>query len=78
MEGDFRASAVDGGRVREADPSKHGLKRDAVAKRCLEAVDKREKAVFIPTLTGRVGHLVYWLFPSIIERIAAKKYNYTA
>ncbi|KAI0661549.1 NAD-P-binding protein [Cubamyces menziesii] len=78
VEGDFRASAVDGGPVREADPSKHGLKRDAVAKRCLEAVDQREKAVFIPTFTGRVGHLGYWLFPSIIERIAARKYNYTA
>ncbi|KAI0370359.1 NAD-P-binding protein [Pilatotrama ljubarskyi] len=77
VEGDFRASAVDGGIVREADPNKHGLKRDAVAKRCLEAVDHGEKAVFMPAATGRIGHLVYWLFPSVIERFAAKKYNYT-
>jgi hypothetical protein len=28
VEGDFRASAVDGGSVRETDPNKHGLKRE--------------------------------------------------
>ncbi|TFY71659.1 hypothetical protein EVG20_g1349 [Dentipellis fragilis] len=33
VEGDFRASAVDAGPVREADPNKHGLKREDVAAR---------------------------------------------
>ncbi|OJT04847.1 Dehydrogenase/reductase SDR family member 7B [Trametes pubescens] len=78
VEGDFRASAVDGGTVREADPSKHGLKRVAVAKRCLRAIDHKEKAVFMPALISRVGHYLYWVFPSFVERAAAKKYNYTA
>ncbi|KAI0360072.1 NAD-P-binding protein [Trametes cingulata] len=77
VEGDFRASAVDGGTVREADPNKHGLKREAVAKRCLKAIDHGEKAVFMPAITARIGHLGYWLVPSVIERVAAKKYNYT-
>lgn len=40
VEGDFRASAVDGGTVREADPNKSGLKREDVARRCVKAVDK--------------------------------------
>ncbi|KAI0635725.1 NAD-P-binding protein [Trametes polyzona] len=78
VEGDFRASAVDGGSVREADPNTHGLKREAVARRCLAAVDRGEKAVFMPALISRVGHLLYWLFPSVVERAAAKKYNYRA
>ncbi|KAI0649323.1 NAD-P-binding protein [Trametes meyenii] len=77
VEGDFRASAVDGGATREADPNKHGLKREAVAKRCLRAIDRREKAVFMPGLVSRIGHFAYWLAPSWIERVAAKKYNYT-
>ena len=39
VEGDFRAGAVDGGEVREEDPSKHGLKREAVAKRWTPLLD---------------------------------------
>ncbi|OSD06382.1 NAD-P-binding protein [Trametes coccinea BRFM310] len=76
VEGDFRASAVDGGKVREADPNKHGLKREAVAKRCLEAIENGEKAVFMPVIMGRIAHFGYWLFPSLIERFAARKYKY--
>ncbi|KAI9060966.1 NAD-P-binding protein [Trametes sanguinea] len=76
VEGDFRASAVDGGNVREADPNKHGLKREAVAKRCLEAIENGEKAVFMPVIMGRVAHFGYWLCPSLIERLAARKYKY--
>ncbi|KAI0833265.1 NAD-P-binding protein [Trametes gibbosa] len=76
VEGDFRASAVDGGTVREADPNKHGLKRVAVAKRLLNAIDREEKAVFMPVLMGRTSHLGYWLFPTWVEWAAAKKYNF--
>ncbi|KAI1797318.1 NAD(P)-binding protein [Ganoderma leucocontextum] len=77
VEGDFRASAVDGGKVREADPNKHGLKRTTVAKRTIQAVDRGEKFVFMPWAFGRFAHLFYWITPSIIEHFAAKKYNFT-
>ncbi|KAF9046539.1 hypothetical protein BJ165DRAFT_1173104 [Panaeolus papilionaceus] len=76
VEGDFRTSAVDGGKVREADPSKTGLKRVAVAKRCLDAVDGREKTVWMPG-TMRWAHLLYWFFPAFVEGKARKKYNFT-
>ena len=33
IEGDFRKSAVDGGPPREADPNRHGLRREVVAQR---------------------------------------------
>ena len=78
VEGDFRASAVDGGHVREADPNKHGLKRTAVAKRCMEMIDNGEKAVFMPAWYGRVGHFGYWLAPSVFEWLASRKYNFKA
>ncbi|KAG6816571.1 hypothetical protein H0H87_004931 [Tephrocybe sp. NHM501043] len=75
VEGDFRASAVDSGPVRESDPNKHGLKRTDVAKRCIDAVDAGEKTVFMP-VTMRAGHLLYWLFPSFVEWRARIKYNF--
>ncbi|KAJ7115332.1 hypothetical protein C8R44DRAFT_709734 [Mycena epipterygia] len=76
VEGDFRASAVDGGTVREADPNKTGLKRDAVARRCVRAIEHREKNVFMPWTMGP-SHLMYWLWPSFVEWRASAKYNYT-
>ncbi|TFK93989.1 NAD(P)-binding protein [Polyporus arcularius HHB13444] len=78
VEGDFRASAVDGGLVREADPNRHGLKRTVVAKRCIDMIDHGEKAAFMPAWYGRVGHFGYWLAPSIIEWLAGRKYNFAA
>lgn len=78
VEGDFRTSAVDGGHVREADPNKHGLKRIAVAKRCLQAIDNGEKVVFMPSWYGRVAHFGYWLVPSVIEWMASRKYKFAA
>ena len=77
VEGDFRASAVDGGKVREADPNKHGLKRIAVARRSILAVVRGEKLVFMPQAFGRAAHLFYWFFLSLIEPLAAKKYSFT-
>ncbi|KAJ7800710.1 hypothetical protein B0H14DRAFT_3784867 [Mycena olivaceomarginata] len=59
IEGDLRASAVDGGTAREADPNKTGLKRDKVARRCIAALDHREKNVFMPWAMGP-AHLLYW------------------
>ncbi|TRM62430.1 hypothetical protein BD626DRAFT_499204 [Schizophyllum amplum] len=75
VEGDFRASAVDAGPVREANPNKKGLKRQYVADRCIRAVDRQQGAVFLPG-TMRLGHLLYWLWPSFVERQARKKYKY--
>lgn len=76
VEGNFRASAVDAGTVREADPNQFGLKREDVAQRCIQAVDFEEKAIFMPGW-GKITHLLYWLWPSAIERIAMRKYNFT-
>lgn len=75
IEGDFRASAVDKGPVREADPNKTGLKRDVVARRCIEAIDNRERTVFMPGLM-RWGHLLYWIWPRFVEKKARVKYNF--
>ncbi|KAJ8473723.1 hypothetical protein ONZ45_g16193 [Pleurotus djamor] len=77
VEGDFRASAVDAGPVREADPSKHGLKREAVAARCIEAIDRGEKTVFQPAFY-RAGFFLYWIWPAFVEWRARKKYNFTS
>ena len=75
VEGDFRASAVDAGPIREANPNEHGLKREFVAQRCIEAIDGGEKTVFIP-VTMRFAHLFYWIWPSLVESGARKKYNF--
>ncbi|TFK38792.1 NAD(P)-binding protein [Crucibulum laeve] len=75
VEGDFRASAVDGGPVREKDPNKSGLKREYVADRCVLAVDRREKTVFMPWAM-RPAHFLYWIWPSYVERMAREKYNF--
>ncbi|KAJ7063983.1 hypothetical protein C8F01DRAFT_984365 [Mycena amicta] len=78
VEGDFRASAVDGGasNVREADPNKHGLKRTAVASRCIRAIEHGEKNVFMPWAMGS-SHFIYWLWPSFVEWRASVKYRFT-
>jgi len=77
IEGNFRASAVDGGPIREAEPNRTGLKRESVAERCIRAVDASEKTVFFPTVYW-YAHLLWWLWPSYVERKASQKYNYTA
>jgi len=76
VQGDFRASAVDAGPVRERNPNTHGLKREYVAQRCIEAIDKSEKTVFIPAVM-RFAHLFYWIWPSFVESEARKKYNFS-
>lgn len=75
MEGDFRAGAVDGGAVKEKDPNKYGLKKGDVAKRCIRAVDRGEKTVFMPGL-ARAAMWIYWLLPGVVERFARRKYNF--
>lgn len=80
IEGDFRASAVDTPRnspliIHENDPNKYGLRRGAVAARCIQAIDCKEKTVIMP-LYMRFGHLLYWIWPAYIEWKARVKYNF--
>ena len=76
VEGDFRASAVDSGPVREADPNKHGLKRAAVAARSVRAIDDGEGIILMPAFYWW-AHLLYWFFPSFVARQASRKYNFS-
>ncbi|KAI0750016.1 NAD-P-binding protein, partial [Daedaleopsis nitida] len=71
----FFQSAADGGRIRGVDPNSYGLSQDTVAARCLEAVDKGEHVVYLPG-TGRVAHAISIFFPSLISRVARKRYGY--
>lgn len=77
IEGNFRASAVDSGPVRESDPNKHGLKTEYVATRCIDAVDRRlTGSIIVPWIPYKLAHHLYYLWPSVIERGAAKKYHF--
>ncbi|KAF6829538.1 short-chain dehydrogenase reductase sdr [Colletotrichum musicola] len=79
IEGNFRASAVDAGPVREDDPNKHGLKIGHVAGRCVDAVDAGETGnVILPKFPYALAQILYQLWPSFIEGRARRKYNYEA
>ncbi|KZT42770.1 NAD(P)-binding protein [Sistotremastrum suecicum HHB10207 ss-3] len=73
VEGDFRASAVDGGPIRE--DLTHGLKREVVAAACLRAVDRHIRHVFLPSAWSALPFL-YALLPNFIERMASRKYKF--
>ncbi|KAI6022474.1 hypothetical protein BKA83DRAFT_4279207 [Pisolithus microcarpus] len=82
IEGNFRASAVDNPpnwtgapKVHEDDPNKNGLKREVVARRCIRAIDRGEKTVYIPRYF-RAAQILYWLWPAFIEWRARVKYNF--
>ena len=75
VEGSFRASAVDGGPAREEDPTRAGLKRGDVAECCIRAIDTREKIVFIPAIY-KFAQALSWIWPSYVERKAARKYRF--
>ncbi|KAI1438991.1 short chain dehydrogenase [Xylaria sp. CBS 124048] len=84
IEGNFRASAVDA----DADPrqnktadetNKRGLKMDYVANRCADAVDRGLRGnVVIPWFPYAIAHHLYYLWPSVIEAQARRKYKFTA
>ncbi|KAG9094228.1 hypothetical protein FS749_012867 [Ceratobasidium sp. UAMH 11750] len=74
IEGDFRASAVDGGDVREV--LKGALKKQTVAEAIVRGIDTETRSVWMPS-TMRMGLFLYWLWPGLIERIAIKKYKFT-
>ena len=74
VEGDFRASAVDAGDVRQVDPKKDGLKLDVVARRCVGAVDNCEKTFLPPSM--KLAPFQYWIWPTFVEERAKKMYNF--
>ncbi|TDL28911.1 NAD(P)-binding protein [Rickenella mellea] len=76
VEGDFRASAVDGGVGRETDFRK-ALKRENVAQRCVLAVDNGTKTDFVGGLY-RLAHILYWVWPGFVERKASQKYGFNS
>ncbi|KAK1955713.1 short chain dehydrogenase [Colletotrichum sublineola] len=77
IEGNFRASAVDAGPVREDDPNKHGLKIDYVADKCIDTVDRGITGnVILPKFPYAAAQYLYLLWPSFIEARARKKYNF--
>jgi len=80
VEGSFRSTAVDRGDGPDVyrETAKKGLKKEAVAARCMKAVDAGEKHVFMPVLFGRAAHTLYWWMPWITEAVARKMYGFTA
>jgi short-subunit dehydrogenase len=76
VEGNFRASAVDGGPIREVDPTQSGLKCEVIAERSIRAIDARERTIFIPSFY-RLVQLLWWVWPSYVERKARQKYQFT-
>ena len=71
IEGNFRKSAVDAGEVRESDPNTHGLRREAVAQRCMDAVDAQEGTIFMPAWYS-IAPAAYYSLPlqAVVEWIA--------
>ncbi|GKT49654.1 dehydrogenase/reductase SDR family protein 7-like [Colletotrichum spaethianum] len=79
IEGNFRASAVDSGTVREDDPNKHGLRIDYVAEKCIDSVDRGITGnVVLPKFPYAIAQYLYLLWPTFIEARARKKYNFKA
>ncbi|ETS77320.1 hypothetical protein PFICI_11194 [Pestalotiopsis fici W106-1] len=79
IEGNFRASAVDAGPVREEDPNKTGLKIGYVAQRCIDAVDRAVTGnVILPWFPYSIGQYLYKIWPAYVEKRARQKYNFKA
>ncbi|KEP53309.1 short-chain dehydrogenase/reductase family protein [Rhizoctonia solani 123E] len=74
IEGDFRASAVDGGDVREV--LKGALGREEVAQAIVGAVDTEQRTVWMPGMM-RFAPFLYWIWPSFVEQKARTKYNFS-
>ncbi|EJD55237.1 NAD(P)-binding protein [Auricularia subglabra TFB-10046 SS5] len=75
IEGNFRASAVDGGEVRESLAKV--LKKADVARACIRGVDNEARSIFMPGFY-KFATTVYNFIPSLVEGIARRKYNFEA
>ncbi|KAI0648788.1 NAD(P)-binding protein [Trametes meyenii] len=73
----FFHAAADGGTIRPgaADPNMYGLTHEAVAERSFDAVARGEKTVLIPG-RAHIAHILFWVAPSIVNKVARKRYNY--
>ncbi|KAI0107099.1 short-chain dehydrogenase [Nemania sp. FL0031] len=80
IEGNFRSSAIDADPSQEVDETnKKGLKLEYVASRCAEAVDQGFQGnVVIPWFPYAIAHHLYYIWPSVIEKQARKKYDFRA
>ncbi|KAF9026134.1 NAD(P)-binding protein, partial [Hymenopellis radicata] len=74
VEGSFRSSAVDADAT-GLNENQSGLKVSKVAKRCIEAVDNRERTVFLPA-SQAIAPFLYSFWPTLVDRITRKKYRY--
>ncbi|KAI8634046.1 short chain dehydrogenase [Xylariaceae sp. FL1651] len=78
IEGNFRASAVDADPTQEMETNKRGLKLEYIARRCADAVDRGTRGnVVVPWFPYAIAQHLYNLWPSLIEKQARKKYNFT-
>ncbi|KAK5631373.1 hypothetical protein RRF57_007087 [Xylaria bambusicola] len=78
IQGNFRASAVDvNPSMRKGPENKEGLAVEYVAGKCAAAVDRRTGGnVVLPWILYAIAHHLYYIWPSLIERAARRKYNF--
>jgi len=62
------------GKASSSNPLAAKLTQDAVARRCISAVDHGDRTVWMPGWY-RYAHALYWIVPWVIERGAKKKYE---
>ncbi|PVF99027.1 NAD(P)-binding protein [Serendipita vermifera] len=74
IEGNFRASAVDGGDVREV--LEGALKSEYVAKQCIKMVDNSKDMLVLP-FKYYLGMWMSWIAPSFVNWRARVKYGFT-
>lgn len=53
------------------------MSRESVAEKCIDAVDRGQRSVFIKGYL-RFAHFLYWIWPSYIEKKARQKYNFNS
>lgn len=73
VEGNFRASAVDSGPVRETLET--ALKKDDVAQACIHGVDAESPTVWLPR-TYQFASVLRTVMPTMVDNIARRKYNF--
>ncbi|KAI0512836.1 short-chain dehydrogenase [Xylaria bambusicola] len=80
IQGNFRSSAVDvDPSMRTGPANKKGLAVEYVAGKCADAVDRGTGGnVVLPWIPYALAHHLYYIWPSLIERAARRKYHFKA
>ena len=52
-----------------------GLTREGVAERCIQAVDGRERTVYLSGASGRLIQALQWYVPGVLARWATQMYT---